>query len=154
MTANRILQLNAIATAGCALGMLLTRSVLFQFFGATGPVLFDVIAVGLLGYAGALWVSARPSRINRGTLLVFTVADGMWVAGSAIVLVATCGSAETVTVVAGAGGTVLLGVPSGGKVSVADEPSSTLHPAASIVMPMAMQLKRFIACNGRSIVTG
>lgn len=86
MTANRILQLNAIATAGCALGMLLTRGVLFQFFGATGPWLFDVIAVGLLGYAVALWMSARQSRIDRGTLLAFTVADGMWVAGSAIVL--------------------------------------------------------------------
>lgn len=86
MTSNRILQLNAIATAGCAIGMLLTRGVLFQFFGATGPALFDVIAVGLLGYAAALWMSARQSRINRGTLLAFTVADGMWVVGSAIVL--------------------------------------------------------------------
>lgn len=86
MTSNRILQLNAIATAACGLGMLLTRAVLFQFFGAAGPLLFDVIAVALLGYAAALWISSRQPQVNRGTLLAFTVADGMWVVGSAVVL--------------------------------------------------------------------
>ena len=28
-----------------------------------------------------------PAAVNRGTLLAFTIADGMWVAGSAVVLV-------------------------------------------------------------------
>ena len=42
--------------------------------------------MGLLGYAAALWMSARQPRVNRGTLLAFTVADGMWVVGSAVVL--------------------------------------------------------------------
>ena len=67
--------------------MLLTRGMLFQFFGASGPLLFDAIAIGLLGYAAALWMSARQPLVNRGTLLAFTIADGMWVAGSAVVLV-------------------------------------------------------------------
>ena len=86
MTSNRILQLNAIATAGCALGMLLTRGILFQLFGASGPVLFDVLAVGLLAYAAALWMSAQQPHVDRGTLIAFTVADSLWVAGSAVVL--------------------------------------------------------------------
>ncbi len=86
MTPNRILQLNAIATAGCAAGMLLSRGMLFQWFGAGGPALFDVIAVGLLAYAAALWMSARQPHVDRGTLIAFTVADSLWVAGSAIVL--------------------------------------------------------------------
>ena len=86
MTSNRILQLNAIATAGCALGMFLTRNVLFPLFGATGPLLFDALAVGLLGYAAALWVSARQPHVDRNALIAFTVVDSLWVAGSAVVL--------------------------------------------------------------------
>jgi hypothetical protein len=86
MTSNRILQLNALATAGSALGMLLTRNMLFQWFGAPGPLLFDVIAIGLLGYAAALWMSARKSFVTRSALLAFTAADTLWVVGSAIVL--------------------------------------------------------------------
>lgn len=75
--------------------------------------------------------------------------------GNAIVLVAaTSGSAETAAVVTGVDGTVLLGVPSGGSDCVAVEPSSTLHPAASRATPITTHPKRFITCNGRSLVTG
>ena len=86
MTANRILQLNAASTAGCALGMLATRGTLYRLFGADTPILFDLLAVGLLAYAGALGAAALRQRVDRGTLMAFTVADGLWVAGSAVAL--------------------------------------------------------------------
>lgn len=86
MTSNRILQLNAVATAGCALGMFLARGFLFPLFGAPGPLLFDALALALVGYAAALWFSARHPHVDRGTLIAFTVVDSLWVAGSAVVL--------------------------------------------------------------------
>lgn len=86
MTSNQILMLNAVATAGSAVFMLATRTFLYTWFGAGSPVLFDAIAVALLAYAAALWVSARKPRIGRGTLIAFTAADALWVAGSVVAL--------------------------------------------------------------------
>ena len=86
MTSNRILQLNALSTAASALGMLAFRGTLYRLFGADSPVLFDVIAVGLLIYAGALVFAARAPRVGRRALMAFTFADGAWVVGSAVVL--------------------------------------------------------------------
>ncbi len=86
MTSHRILQLNAVSTAACAVAMLLTRGTLHTFFGLEGPVLLDIIAVGLLGYAGALAFAAGRPPISRSTLMFFTIADVIWVVGSALVL--------------------------------------------------------------------
>jgi hypothetical protein len=49
-------------------------------------MLFDVIAAGLLMYAAALAIVARETLVGRRALMAFTAADGLWVAGSAIVL--------------------------------------------------------------------
>jgi hypothetical protein len=87
MTSHRILQLNAASTAVCALGMTATRGTLHSFFGLDAPILLDVVAVGLLVYAGAMAVAAHRRPVSRGALMAFTVADGLWVAASAIVLV-------------------------------------------------------------------
>jgi hypothetical protein len=86
MTPHRILGLNALATPGCALGMLATRATLYTLFGLDTPVLLDALAIGLLAYAGALGLAARGS-ISRQTLMAFTAADALWVVGSAAVLV-------------------------------------------------------------------
>ena len=59
MTSYRILQLNAVSTAACAVGMLATRSTLYSLFGLETAILLDVLAIGLLAYAGALAVAAR-----------------------------------------------------------------------------------------------
>jgi hypothetical protein len=86
MTPHRILGLNALATAACALGMLATRGTLYTLFGLRTPALLDVLAVGLLVYAGLLWLAThRP--ISRQTLMTFTAADALWVVASAMVLV-------------------------------------------------------------------
>ena len=87
MKPNHILQLNALATAACAAGMLATRGLLPAHFGLTTPFVLDVLAVGLLAYAVALAVAARQTIVDRPTLLMFTAGDGLWVAGSAVVLV-------------------------------------------------------------------
>ena len=85
MKSHRILQLNAVYTAACAIAMLATRGILHTFFGLDSPMLLDAVAVGLLGYAGALAFAAqRP--VGRSTLMFFTVADVVWVVGSALVL--------------------------------------------------------------------
>lgn len=86
MAPHRILQLNAASTAACALGMLAARGTLHPLFGLDSPLVLDVLAVGLLLYAGALAVVARPERVTRQALVVFTVADALWVAASVIVL--------------------------------------------------------------------
>lgn len=87
MTPPRILQLNAVSTAACALGMLATRGTLHSLFGLDAPMLLDVIAAGLLAYAGALAFAAHRRPVSRQALMVFTVADAIWVVASAIVLV-------------------------------------------------------------------
>ena len=87
MTAHRILLLNAFSTAACAAGMLATRGFLPALFGLGTPLLLDVIAAGLLIYAGALAAAARRETIGRQALIAFTIVDALWVVGSALVLV-------------------------------------------------------------------
>ena len=87
MTPHRILQLNAVTTAACALAMVATRGTLYSLFGLDRPVLLDAVAVGLLAYAGALALAAQRRAVSRQVLMTFTAADVMWVVGSAVVLV-------------------------------------------------------------------
>jgi hypothetical protein len=87
MTPHRILQFNAASTAACAVGMLATRGTLYSLFGLDTPMLLDVLAIALLGYAGALALAAERRTVDRRTLMAFTIADALWVAASAIVLV-------------------------------------------------------------------
>ena len=86
MNAHRILQLNAGATAGCAIGMIAARSVLPALFGLESSLLVDVTAVGLLAYAGALGLAAKGRDVSREAMLFFAVVDAAWVVGSAVVL--------------------------------------------------------------------
>jgi hypothetical protein len=88
MNARRILQLNAVATAACAVGMLAGRSILPPLFALDSSLLLDAIAVALLAYAGALVVAAERGQVSKATMMFFTVADAAWVVGSAVVLVA------------------------------------------------------------------
>ena len=86
MTSHRILHLNALSTAACALGMLAARSTLYSLFGLDAPILLDVLAVGLIAYAGALALAAHRRPVTRLALIAFTVADVLWVVASAAVL--------------------------------------------------------------------
>jgi hypothetical protein len=87
MTPNRILNLNALSTAGCAVAMLVSRGTLHTLFGLDTPLLLDTIAVGLIAYAVALAFAARQPSVTRQALLTFTLIDDAWVVGSAAVLV-------------------------------------------------------------------
>lgn len=86
MRPHHILQLNAISTAACAVGMLVTRGALHSHFGLGTPLLLDILALGLLAYAGALVAAARHHAVERPTLLAFTVGDALWVGASAVAL--------------------------------------------------------------------
>ena len=66
MTANRILQLNAVSTLACALGLLATRNWLPAHFGLGSPGMLDALALGLVVYAAALFAAAaRRTSIAR-----------------------------------------------------------------------------------------
>ena len=86
MTSHRILQLNAVSTAACGVGMLAARGILPALFGLDSPVLLDVVALGLLAYAVMLALVAHRHPVTRQALIAFTVADALWVMASAIVL--------------------------------------------------------------------
>jgi hypothetical protein len=86
MTSHRILQLNAVSTAACGVGMLATREILPALFGLDGSMLLDLLAVGLLLYAGLLAAAAHRRPVTRQALIAFTVADVLWVVASAFVL--------------------------------------------------------------------
>jgi hypothetical protein len=86
LTSNRILQINATATAATGLAMLAARGFLPPLFGLGSPLLLDLIAIFFLVYAaGLLYFAARP-QVERAALLAFAAADGAWVAGSVVVL--------------------------------------------------------------------
>jgi hypothetical protein len=86
MTSNRILQINATATAVTGAAMLAARGFLPPLFGLGSPILLDLIAIFFLAYAAALFfVAARP-QVERAALLAFAAADGAWVVGSVVVL--------------------------------------------------------------------
>ena len=95
MTPHRILALNALTTAGCAIGMLATRGTLYTFFGLDSSTLLDVLAIGLLAYAGWLWLATR-RPISRQTLMTFTVLDALWVVASAVVLLLFWGQFDAI----------------------------------------------------------
>ena len=95
MTPHRILGLNALATAGCAVAMLATRGWLYSLFGLDTSSLLDLLAVGLLAYAGALLLATR-RPVSRQTLMAFTLADALWVVASAAVLVLFWGRFDVV----------------------------------------------------------
>jgi hypothetical protein len=86
MASHRILRLNAISTAASAVGMLASRGTLYTFFGLDTSLLLDALAVGLLLYAGALYVAAQWQPVTRAMLLAVSAADASWVIGSVVVL--------------------------------------------------------------------
>ena len=87
MRTHHILQLNAMATAACAIGMLATRGALHSLFGLDTSMPLDIIAIGLLLYAAALTVTAQQQPVTRQALMLFSIADAVWVAASAVLLV-------------------------------------------------------------------
>ena len=86
MTSNRILQINATATAATGLAMLAARGFLPPLFGLGSPILLDLIAIFFLVYAAALFFFAARPQVERPALLAFAAGDAAWVVGSAIVL--------------------------------------------------------------------
>ena len=86
MTSNRILQINATATAVTGVAMLAARGFLPPLFGLGSPLLLDLIAVFFLAYAAGLFFFAARPQVERLALLAFAAADTAWVVGSAVVL--------------------------------------------------------------------
>ena len=88
MTANRILQLNAVITAVCAAAMLAARPYLYPLFGLSSPMWLDVATVVFIVYAAALAAAASRTIVPRAALWAFTIGDGMCFVLGALILVA------------------------------------------------------------------
>jgi len=88
MTANRILQLNAVITAVCAVAMLAARPILYPLFGLSSPAWLDVATIVFLAYAAALLFVARRPTVRRAELVVFTIGDSLCFVAGLIVLIA------------------------------------------------------------------
>ena len=86
MTSNRILQINATATAVTGLAILAARGFLPPLFGLGSPLLLDLTALFFLAYAAGLFFFAARPQVERSALLAFAAADGAWVVGSIVVL--------------------------------------------------------------------
>ena len=87
MTAQRILQFNAVTTAACAMAMIAARNTLYPWFGLASPMPIDGVAVGFIAYAGVMLSASRRHPVERQALLPFAIADWAWVAATAVVLV-------------------------------------------------------------------
>ena len=88
MTANRILQLNAVITAVCAAAMLAARPYLFPLFGLSSPMWLDVATIVFIVYAAALVSAASRTVVPRAALWAFTIGDGMCFVVGLLILVA------------------------------------------------------------------
>jgi hypothetical protein len=86
MTAQRILQLNAVITAVSAATMLLARPYLYPLFGLSAPLWLDVATVVFIVYAIALVIAASRASVPRLALWAFTIGDGMCFAVGAVLL--------------------------------------------------------------------
>ena len=60
MTANRILQLNAVTTAISAAAMLRRPALLYPLFGLSSPLWLDVATIVFIAYAAALRRGRQP----------------------------------------------------------------------------------------------
>jgi hypothetical protein len=86
MTANRILQLNAVITAACAAAMLLARPYLYPLFGLSSPLWLDLAAIVFAVYAVALVAAASRPNVPRAALWAFTIGDGLCFAAGVLLL--------------------------------------------------------------------
>lgn len=86
MTAERILQFNAITTLAGAIAMIAARDVLYPLFGLDSPMVIDGVVIAFIAYAGAMFSTSRRRPLDRQALMPFAIADWTWVAASAAVL--------------------------------------------------------------------
>ena len=77
MTANKLLQLNAVITAVSAVVMLLARPYLYPLFGLTSALWLDVATIVFIVYAAALVVAAKRPTVQRAALVAFTIGDSL-----------------------------------------------------------------------------
>jgi hypothetical protein len=86
MTANRILQLNAVITAASAAALLLARPYLYPLFGLSSPLWLDAATLVFIVYAAALVIAARRTIVPRAALWAFAIGDGTCFAVSVLLL--------------------------------------------------------------------
>lgn len=89
--ARRLLALNAIFTAACAVPMVIASGAIARavLYSKDGTVIVSVIGLALLGYAAALLFARNRAPDNlRRWLITFSAADAVWVLSTALLLLA------------------------------------------------------------------
>ncbi|MBN8595407.1 MAG: hypothetical protein J0M33_26890 [Anaerolineae bacterium] len=88
-------------------GVLLTLAQsIADLIGIGDPLLYQVVGAGLIGFAGVVgWVGTR-SPINPFWVVLISLADGLWVVGTVLLIVLAFGVLKPMGIV------VLLGVAS------------------------------------------
>lgn len=83
---NRVLKLNAAFSALCAVDLLLFSELIAGYMGGFSPIYLQVIAVGLIGFAGVvLWISQQQDNLEWAMSIVHS--DRAWVIGSILLLI-------------------------------------------------------------------
>jgi|GEM_PF-3334559 len=82
----RVLYTNAAFSVLCAADMLIFTELLADFLGSFDGIYLQILAVGLIGFAGyVVWVARHNNVINLAKEIVLM--DRLWVAGSALFIV-------------------------------------------------------------------
>lgn len=77
---------NALFSLSCGVGMLVAGPTLAHWIGLASVWPLWVVGPGLVLFAADLLDQARRTPIQRGRAIATTVADALWVVGSAVLL--------------------------------------------------------------------
>ncbi|MBM3516847.1 MAG: hypothetical protein FJX56_02960 [Alphaproteobacteria bacterium] len=84
----RALRGNALFSGISGLAAAAFAGLLAEFMGIGWPVIFVVLGIGLIAFAGYLWWRTSRPTIDLGEAWTIVALDTAWVAGSAVLLLA------------------------------------------------------------------
>lgn len=99
-TLKRALLANALFSTVCGLGMIAMNSQVAALIGIGAPGVYLVIGAGLLLFAGFVFWTAMRNPINAFLAALISLADLLWVLGTAGVIVLAFGSLQTTGILA------------------------------------------------------
>lgn len=77
---------NAIFSCLTGIALIIAPSQIATYMGIPDPTLLMGIGIGLLPFAGHLIIALRRTPIRKGEVYYLSVMDGLWVLGSAAII--------------------------------------------------------------------
>ncbi len=87
ITVRRVLYGNAIFCGISGLGFALASNAVSSFLGLDAALIIFALGIGLVGYAGLIYLKASRPTITREFVLFAIIADSAWVLGSVLLLI-------------------------------------------------------------------